>query len=296
MSGETSFNSMMNGLLRLTIGGPRGASSTSTVLGDDSLPTNIEIHPMPPATIQRFDSRTAKWNVYAEQLEIYFASIGCTDDKLKATMLLNCLSIDVYEVVRSMCDPDLPTTKSYEDLCKILHSYFVPHVVALERRRQFYALNRQDGDLAVIWLERIRRAAVDCKFGAKLNGIVMDKFITQLRGKAFDRLADEDIEKLTLERAVELAVKHEKSKETSDSVQFVAKKKNASDEKCKHCGRRNHTAENCKFRKSTCHKCGATGHISTVCKRANNNVNHVDTAPNVCSVSHDLWNQFDSLF
>lgn len=283
---------MMNGLLRLTIGGRTG--NNSTIVGDDDTnnftPTNIEIHPMPPTTIQRFDSNTAKWNVYAEQLDIYFASIGCTDDKTRATMLLNCLSIDVYEVVRSMCDPDLPTTKSYDDLCKILHSYFVPHVIALERRKQFYALSRRDGELAVIWLERVRRAAIDCKFGSKLSDIVMDKFITQLRGKAFDRVADEDIEKLTLEKAVEIAVKHEKS--TAESVQFVAKKKNAGDVKCKHCGQRNHAAENCKFRTSTCHKCGATGHISTVCKGAKSSVNSISTQNRVLDIEEKYYSMF----
>lgn len=81
-----------------------------------------------------------------------------------------------------MCNPEAPSTKSYDELCKILHSYFVPHVIALEQRKKFYALDRQDGEIAVIWLERVRRAAIDCKFNARLSDVVMDKFITKLRG------------------------------------------------------------------------------------------------------------------
>ena len=36
--------------------------------------------------------------------------------------------------------------------------------------------------------------------------------------------------------------------------------------KCKHCGKRNHSAEKCKFKHATCHKCNKPGHIALVCK------------------------------
>ena len=36
--------------------------------------------------------------------------------------------------------------------------------------------------------------------------------------------------------------------------------------KCKHCGKRNHSAEKCEFKHATCHKCNKQGHIAPVCK------------------------------
>ena len=36
---------------------------------------------------------------------------------------------------------------------------------------------------------------------------------------------------------------------------------------CKHCGRSNHLASDCRFKSAKCHNCGNTGHIAPVCRQ-----------------------------
>jgi len=50
----------------------------------------------------------------------------------------------------------------------------------------------------------------------------------------------------------------------------VPRKENTSktEEKCEHCGKKNHPAEKCRFKSATCHKCKKQGHIAPVCRSA----------------------------
>lgn len=50
--------------------------------------------------------------------------------------------------------------------------------------------------------------------------------------------------------------------------------------KCKHYGFKNHTSDECKYKKAVCHSCKVTGHIATVCKNKRSNVNFLSEQDN----------------
>lgn len=137
-----------------------------------------------------------------------------------------------------------------------------PRVNPWKERKKFYSLRRKNDESTVKWLERIRSAAIDCEFGSQLENIIMDKFITKLSGKAFDRISEEETGKLTLEKAIELAMKFDEASDTDGA-------KTDTRERCKHCGYKGHVGEKCKWRTAQCHKCGVTGHLAAICKTEN---------------------------
>lgn len=247
------------------------------------------ILPVPQHSMRKFDSQSDRWDVYSERLETYFATLGCVSDDAKRLLLLNQLDDQAYEVTRSMCAPANPTTKTYNELCNILNQHFVPQIVVFRERKKFYAISKKDDESVVEWLTRIRRSAMNCEFGDSLDKILLDKFVTNLSGKCFERLSEEKATELSLSRAVELAVKYEKTTEKkTDEVNKISTKSAA----CKHCGYRNHAQETCRFKNEKCHQCGVTGHTKNVCKLVASVSASNDSEP-VCYVSDKLM---DSLF
>lgn len=294
----------------------RGDASKNGAESEET-PEQPQIHIMPVSqtAMRPFNSEESQWHIYHEQLEIYFDSLACTEDGARRTILLNCLGTEAYKIVRNMCAPTLPSKKTYKELCKILKQHYVPHTVVLNERKAFYAISKKADESVIEWLARIRCASVNCEFDDKLESVILDKFTTSLSGKAFERISEESIAELTLEKAIRLAIKYE-AKAPADKVDFVSNKgsknqnhrtkggrkndaklsqKGADSEKrdaCKHCGYKNHVADDCKFKQCKCHKCGITGHMARVCKQAKEKVNVLSSGAVV-----DVDNKFyDDLF
>lgn len=52
-----------------------------------------------PASFRKFEEDEEEWQLFKEQLEEWFKSAGVADDK-KVSILINCLSVKTYNLVR----------------------------------------------------------------------------------------------------------------------------------------------------------------------------------------------------
>lgn len=171
------------------------------------------------------------------------------------------------------------------------------------------------------WYSLIKSKASTCAFGANLTDIVKDKFITGLKaGSIRDRLAEED-ESLKLEKALSIAVNKEvimKSSTREINKLNLCKKSNQSEAQssrsfnnncksesksfsehqssskfaCYRCGKSNHNASNCFYKRYKCSVCKELGHLKIMCKKNNNkNVNYLEsenTDGEICNCVYDL--------
>ncbi|KAK3701988.1 hypothetical protein RRG08_017878 [Elysia crispata] len=62
-----------------------------------------------------YDSNVETFQNYAERLEQYFIANDVAEEKRAAT-LLSCIGAKTYQLLRSLTSPDLPSTKSYDEL------------------------------------------------------------------------------------------------------------------------------------------------------------------------------------
>lgn len=247
-----------------------------------------------------FQPNLHKWSEWKERLEIHFAEIGCDDDNeggKKATLLKSICS-ESYSLLRALCDPLLPATKKYDDLCAILDAHYSPPVIIYRERLNFYRATKNNGESVTAWYARVKTLAIKCKF-ARLEDCVRDKFVCGMAAeeRIFDKLCEDD-ETLTLANALKKALIQEtkfnaKSSHNShaEEVNFIrsgqrngnSKGKGHSKRKpCKHCGWTNHEAATCKFKQSICHSCSRVGHLASVCKskdKKNNSVNSIGISP-----------------
>lgn len=152
----------------------------------------------------KFDPDSNEWVLYQERLENLFNAYAIVDANRKKALLQNSIGAKPYKLLRDLCTPDLPNTKTYEQLCGILKSYYTPAVVTYKERKAFYAISKSNCESVVEWMARIKNMASNCSFNANIASVVLEKFVTGLSGRAFDRICEEDHITLTLERALEL--------------------------------------------------------------------------------------------
>lgn len=172
----------------------------------------------PSIAIQEFQPNSDQWILYQERLENYFGAYDiAAEDKRKVT-LLNSIGPKAYKLVRDLCSPDTPNTKSYAELCKILKDYYTQPVIAFKERQEFYTLTKTECESSVEWMARVKSCASNCDFAERLANIVLDKFVTGQSGRIFERLCEENHSTLTLTRALELASKYEAQKISTQSV------------------------------------------------------------------------------
>lgn len=234
------------------------------------------------------------FDIWCERLNIFFTSNGI-EEAAKAPMLLSYLCEDVYILLRDLCTPVKPSSKSFKNLCAILSKHYSPQIMIYKERNEFYAAKRIDGEAASVWVARIKKLSMNCSFGEQLENILADKFITgYAHGKVAERIYEESAA-IDLEKALGIALKYE-NRDTlkSEEINAVYAKKQyggasskqtqpqqqrrqlnsasyggqatSNKEECKCCGSWKHKSISCKYRTYVCNKCNKTGHLAHVCK------------------------------
>ncbi|XP_055623402.1 uncharacterized protein K02A2.6-like [Toxorhynchites rutilus septentrionalis] len=208
------------------------------------------------ALFRTFDAEMEEWELYREQLEQFFVSNKVEDNMKK------------------------PKDIEYVELCNMLTTHFTPPLVVHKERRLFFRAHRhENGNESVNqWIVRIRNLAANCKFGYSLQHNLVNKLVDGLEGKAFDRVCEED-EKLSLEKAQELALKYEVNEPLTplhfvkgiQTVNFKTREtkaepwREASNGKCLACYKTGHFKRDCRFKEYICKKCHKKGHLKVTC-------------------------------
>lgn len=159
------------------------------------------------SSMPEFDIRE-NWILWHESLEMHFTEVRCTSEASKISTLLKTIGSEAYGIVHSLCSPDLPSTKTYKNLCDILKQQFTPPVIVYQERKNFYTARMAPNETVAAWFARVKKLAIDCKFGASLDNVVKDKFIMELPPKIFEKLCEED-ENLQLNDAFKKALLRE---------------------------------------------------------------------------------------
>lgn len=264
------------------------------------------------SNIAEFAPNDETWTVWKEKLDLYFSEIACTRAETKKAILLRSIGSGPYNLLHSLCNPEKPSAKTFEELCKLLETHYTPPTIVFHERKVFYTTIRNTDEPVSDWYARLKRLAINCKFGGQLDSFVLDKFIIGLPEKIYSRLCEED-ENITLANALKKAMiletKYANKQPNVDSNEVNYMKKNykgrnnkahsnnwnngnsnnnyngetKSKTACTHCGWKNHASNACKFKSAKCNFCGKTGHLASICNskhkdnehKAKNNVNFV---------------------
>ena len=235
--------------------------------------------------MQEFNPDVETVTAYLERFQLFIAANSIDDDKIVPT-LLTVVGSTHYSLIRGLVSPDLPKTKTFDELVQILKKHYDPEPIIIAERFHFYRRNQQQSESIANYVASLRRLASRCEFGAFLADALRDRLVCGMNTESTQKVLLTKA-KLTLEQAVEISQGMEaaaqKTKElsggrrASPSAVLTVQTPGNRSKPCGRCGRGNHAAGECKFRNATCHKCGKVGHIAPVCRSKPQSTNSGNT-------------------
>ncbi|XP_045477956.1 uncharacterized protein K02A2.6-like [Harmonia axyridis] len=272
--------------------------------------------------LREFNVSVSDWTIYKVQLTNYFAANNITDPAIKRAIFLNCCSESSFQLLNSLCIPDTPQDKDFNNLLKYFDTYFAPAKLVFPERQKFYNCSKAKEESVQEWAARVRQLASRCNFKtAELSTILRDKFIMGFeKGPIMDRLFEEDETKLTFEMAIEVACRKEATCKTEVAFGNVKKEEmemyysktklgpEFPEKKSKHgyerklfekkrttecdvCGKVHYGL--CRYRNFICNLCGNKGHLAKKCSKVNSAKNHFLNLEDNTTESHDQSMNFD---
>lgn len=258
--------------------------------------TDVESEEMAQAEATKLEFVLGKddWEIFIERLEILFVAKDIKDEK-RAAIMLTRLDEDAYKLIKNLCTPEKPATKSYEELKKLTSEHLAPKPSEVMERCRFNQARQEAQESVAEFAARLKKLSLHCKF-KELATACRDQFVCGIRDQE-TRIALFKIDKLTFDDALKEAQARESavknalislktldSKSTRNEVFQLKtgntgkgaskqlnkhssnKQRQGSDIKCYCCGRSNHKANECRLRHLKCNYCQKKGHIEAACR------------------------------
>ncbi|XP_022819222.1 uncharacterized protein LOC111351502 isoform X2 [Spodoptera litura] len=240
--------------------------------------------------LSTFDHNVQEWKSYKGRITQWFIAndIVSKNDAVGAkrrAILLSALSDGTYKLAADLALPKDIQEVPYDELVQLLDEHFLPKICGFSERYNFYAAVQQPGESYTQWASRLRGLTAHCKF-SNVEEALRDRFVMgMVAGHEREKLFAQDIDKLTLAKAVELAESVRCARAGAASTTVVhgqqapvfkisnqgnsAKIVSAGKIKCTVCGRNNHESSQCRFASYKCNKCNTKGHLRKVCNKVN---------------------------
>ena len=233
--------------------------------------------------IGAFDEKSEKFSDYADRFEAYVAANDIDIEK-KVNVFLAVIGPDSYKLLKNLCDPENPNTKTFTRLSQLLQEHFEPTPIVIAERHKFWTASQEEGESVSEFVVRLKKLASTCSFGAFLSQALRDRLVSGLHPKmsrtqrhllsirdltysmAHDKcIADEMAAKANIEHMGDSANSDaEKVQQVYSGHNVEQNSKRAN--KCKSCGSMQHGSESYRFKNATCHHCQKKGHIRPICK------------------------------
>ena len=237
-----------------------------------------------------FDINIETWESYTERLTQYFIANEIGDE---------IIGPKTYVLLKNLCAPDKPSTKSYEDLLTILRNHLSPQPSEITKRYRFHTRDQRNGESVSEFIAELRRLSLHCNFEDTLDKTNRDRLVCGLKVENIQKrlLAETH---LTLDKAVKIAVAMETASRDANELQHKRGQERvnvnkvgaghnkrtkeptsryptstSSPIKCYRCGG-SHKADKCHHINTKCNFCSKTGHLEKVClsKKREKNVRY----------------------
>nr|CAH7754377.1 unnamed protein product [Callosobruchus chinensis] len=246
--------------------------------------------------IEQFDPKTGDIASYMERLEQLFIC-NTVEPRLRVSLLLTLIGGEAYTTLKDILTPDLPASKSYEELRARLVEHYSPKRLQIAERYKFWNAQQEVEEDIKSFIKRLKSLSLYCDFGPFLQEAWRDKFVCGITSQAIKRKLL-SMDNLTFEIAVKEALSMEladgqvksmnpeqsetrqhldklynksrmSAKVQNKSQKVTAQNQNQMPRKsCFRCGRK-HDPEKCPAKEWECFKCRKRGHTSHVCRGSN---------------------------
>ena len=222
--------------------------------------------------LDQFDPEQEEWQQYVERLVQFFEANDITGDDKAAKRRATFLSVmgpAPYKLLRSLIAPTKPTDKTFEELVAVLTEHYSPQPPEVMQRFRFNSRSRKEGESVAAYVAELRRLAEFCNFETTLDKMLRDRLVWGIKGDSIQKKLFQEKD-LTFQRALAIAQGSEAADRNLREMKAPQQELNSNSKgvTVKLCtvhkvSRRN---SNTKDMGVTCHRCGTTSHLATVCR------------------------------
>ena len=120
-------------------------------------------------SFEYFDENNETFDEYIQRLEIFFKLKGLIDDtaetaEAKQLILLNCLGPKYYHLLSSLTAPDLPSSKDYDELLKLLKEHLCKRRNILTEQHKFLCRTQQPGESISNYIAALKELSKTAEF------------------------------------------------------------------------------------------------------------------------------------
>ena len=219
-------------------------------------------------TLGEFDSSREDWTSYSERLEQYFHANDVDSPEKQRAILLSVCGASTYQLIWDLVAPAKPTSKSFDELVKLVKDHHQPPPSFIVQRFNFNMRSQQEGESVSTFVAGLRRLSEHCKFEETLDDMLRDRLVCGVRDKRLQQrlLTKPD---LTFKKAMELCQAIEAAERNAKDLQARQPPKTATvlalnkptksrrppaaavTTKCYRCGGQ-HPAKDCSFKDAEC--------------------------------------------
>ena len=167
--------------------------------------------------IHEFNSSEENIHDYLDRLSFYLEANDVTIEAKKRAVLLTVIGPQQFRLLKDLCAPSSPATKSFNELSKLLTDHHAPAPPKFLCRARFDGRTRQPNESISEYVAALRHLSEFCEFGDTLSDRLCEKFVTGVNSPDVQRklLLETD---LTLEKAIQLATSFQQSSDAARSL------------------------------------------------------------------------------
>ena len=234
-----------------------------------------------------------RWEKWLRGFEYLVVGRDITKCEQKKALLLHLAGPDVQDIFETLAVPqprEGEEVNAYNQAVEMLSAYFRPKKNTTYERHLFRAITQEHNESFDQFLTKLKQQAKLCDFQAQeetnIKDQIVDKCInpSNLRRKILEKGDDFPLaDIINLAKSMEITAVQNKVYENKAVLQVnkvqqktrqeTYEQKNPSKKimKCFRCGKVDHLSKDsqCPARKSTCKKCGHSGHWAKYCKTKN---------------------------
>lgn len=180
--------------------------------------------------LQAYDESNESFDCYLQRLDNHLKLKRVDDttpasDKICVQILIGCLSPKIYQTLTKLTAPELPSTKTYKQLIKLLKEYLSPQASLIAEQHKFYTRMQLEGEAIQNYVAELRKLTINCNFNCpSCQASTID---THIRAQFIRGIRDNDIRErllqqkstVSFEEIIQIAQSVEIAKQESNQMQ-----------------------------------------------------------------------------
>ena len=154
--------------------------------------------------MEPFKPDTMTWGTYCERMIEYFVANDIEDDRKKVAIFISLIGSKTYELLKDLCLPEAPSSKSFSELVERLKTHLQPKPTVISERYQFHKRDQKEEETITGYFSSLRRLSEHCEFNDFLEQALRDRLVCGLNSASIRKrlLSEHD---LTMGKAFEIA-------------------------------------------------------------------------------------------